>query len=173
MAECNFCGKEVTMPYTCGYCNDSFCSDHRLPENHNCEGIEELDEESKEKGEIYRGVDESLKTEPTKVEENPKRRFTTQPLNQRGGSEGHPYRQNSSGEPAVLDFLKHFFLKDTTSKLLLAIILVFIGQLVAQVFVGQNYLEYVAPSYSTFLQRPWTLVTSIFVHGNFGHLLIN
>ncbi len=173
MAECSFCGKEVTIPYTCGYCNDSFCSDHRLPENHNCEGLEELDKESKEKGEIYRGVNENLKTEPIKIEENQRRKFTTPPLNQKRGSEGHPYRRDTSGGSGVLDFLKHFFLKDTTSKLLLAIILAFIGQLVTQAFVGQSYLEYIAPSYSTFLQRPWTLVTSIFAHGSFGHMLIN
>jgi len=26
------------MPYRCAYCGDSVCTDHRLPENHNCSG---------------------------------------------------------------------------------------------------------------------------------------
>jgi len=173
MAKCDFCEKEVTMPYTCGYCNGSFCPEHRLPENHDCEGLDELDKESKEKGEIYRGVSEDLKTDPASVERNPRERFTTPPLNRREKNNTHPYRRDTSSGSGFLTFLKHFFLKDTTSKLLLAIILVFIGQLIVEAFMGQSYIEFLAPSYSTFLQRPWTLITSIFAHGSFGHMLIN
>lgn len=34
---CYFCGKEFEdMPFKCKYCGKRFCSDHRLPENHNC-----------------------------------------------------------------------------------------------------------------------------------------
>lgn len=38
-ARCSFCNKEVTMPYRCKYCGRIFCADHRLPENHECDGI--------------------------------------------------------------------------------------------------------------------------------------
>lgn len=30
----------ITMAYTCKYCEGSFCEEHRLPENHNCIGLE-------------------------------------------------------------------------------------------------------------------------------------
>ena len=36
---CQICGIEVTMPYTCPYCGGYFCSQHRLPENHTCPQI--------------------------------------------------------------------------------------------------------------------------------------
>lgn len=36
MAICEFCGVTITMPYTCSYCNQRLCGDHKLPENHKC-----------------------------------------------------------------------------------------------------------------------------------------
>ena len=37
--ECAICSTEVDMPFQCKYCKDPFCTDHRLPENHNCIGL--------------------------------------------------------------------------------------------------------------------------------------
>jgi Zn-dependent protease len=35
--ECHFCGqKKEGLPFRCNYCGESFCGDHRLPENHAC-----------------------------------------------------------------------------------------------------------------------------------------
>jgi Zn-dependent protease len=39
MTQCSKCKKEVYMPFICNYCQGSFCSDHRLPENHGCKNI--------------------------------------------------------------------------------------------------------------------------------------
>ncbi|MEM4312335.1 MAG: AN1-type zinc finger domain-containing protein [Nitrososphaerales archaeon] len=36
MNRCSFCGKEEFLPFTCPYCKENFCTEHRLPENHNC-----------------------------------------------------------------------------------------------------------------------------------------
>jgi len=36
--ECQFCGKEESLPFVCNYCGGTFCSDHRLPEAHRCTG---------------------------------------------------------------------------------------------------------------------------------------
>lgn len=74
MTKCDFCGREIEkirrshrffarsdymtnkiingggydIPFTCKYCGCTFCSDHRLPENHNCIGLpkERKDRES-------------------------------------------------------------------------------------------------------------------------------
>ena len=35
---CAICGKVENMPYTCRYCGLTFCSEHRLPEKHQCKG---------------------------------------------------------------------------------------------------------------------------------------
>ncbi len=34
--KCRKCGQETFLPFRCPYCGDQFCSEHRLPENHNC-----------------------------------------------------------------------------------------------------------------------------------------
>lgn len=36
------------MSFTCKYCGKKFCSEHRLPENHNCDSMDEKIEEQKE-----------------------------------------------------------------------------------------------------------------------------
>jgi len=41
MTACDFCGEKIKeiMPWTCSYCHRKFCSEHRLPEYHNCQGL--------------------------------------------------------------------------------------------------------------------------------------
>ncbi|MEM2093124.1 MAG: AN1-type zinc finger domain-containing protein [Candidatus Bathyarchaeia archaeon] len=34
--QCRKCGKDVVLPFKCPYCGEYFCSEHRLPENHDC-----------------------------------------------------------------------------------------------------------------------------------------
>lgn len=36
MKECDKCGETISMPYNCNRCGGYYCSDHRLPEKHNC-----------------------------------------------------------------------------------------------------------------------------------------
>jgi len=51
MPECYFCGEKITgyLPFRCSFCGRYFCSDHRLPENHNCQELEEYRKEYREK----------------------------------------------------------------------------------------------------------------------------
>lgn len=37
--KCGICNESVMMPYRCSYCDRTFCSKHRLPENHECDGL--------------------------------------------------------------------------------------------------------------------------------------
>lgn len=37
---CDKCQKEVFLPFRCPYCGGSFCSEHRLPEKHDCPQME-------------------------------------------------------------------------------------------------------------------------------------
>ncbi|RMF90076.1 MAG: hypothetical protein D6733_04790 [Methanobacteriota archaeon] len=39
MARCAYCSKEELLPFTCSYCGEAFCGDHRLPEKHGCRGF--------------------------------------------------------------------------------------------------------------------------------------
>ena len=36
---CAVCGRDELLPFTCAYCGEHFCAEHRLPEKHNCLGI--------------------------------------------------------------------------------------------------------------------------------------
>jgi Zn-dependent protease len=38
--KCRKCGQETFLPFRCPYCGDQFCSEHRLPENHDCPRME-------------------------------------------------------------------------------------------------------------------------------------
>jgi len=44
MANCDQCGREENMPYQCRYCGGTYCAEHRLPESHDCPGLEEWDD---------------------------------------------------------------------------------------------------------------------------------
>jgi Zn-dependent protease len=39
--KCKKCGQETFLPFTCPYCGDYFCVEHRLPENHECPRLEQ------------------------------------------------------------------------------------------------------------------------------------
>ena len=39
--ECGICGRKEEMPFKCRYCKGLFCSEHRLPPNHNCVFLEQ------------------------------------------------------------------------------------------------------------------------------------
>jgi|ETN01SMinimDraft_4_1059930.scaffolds.fasta_scaffold210856_2 predicted nucleic acid binding AN1-type Zn finger protein len=36
---CGMCGKQVTMPFKCKFCKGLYCDEHRLPEDHACDGM--------------------------------------------------------------------------------------------------------------------------------------
>lgn len=36
---CVVCGEILKIQFICKFCNEPFCSKHRLPENHNCDGL--------------------------------------------------------------------------------------------------------------------------------------
>ena len=39
MARCQYCGREVALPFRCRYCGGLFCVEHHLPEKHECPGL--------------------------------------------------------------------------------------------------------------------------------------
>jgi membrane associated rhomboid family serine protease len=57
MARCSLCGKDENMPYTCQRCGNTYCAEHRLPENHDCIGLEEWNDPD---GVFDSGFDDSV-----------------------------------------------------------------------------------------------------------------
>ncbi|MBS7631353.1 hypothetical protein KEJ47_07255 [Candidatus Bathyarchaeota archaeon] len=48
MVQCEACGKDVDMPFRCNYCGGYFCSEHRLPEFHQCSGFQRYQSPARE-----------------------------------------------------------------------------------------------------------------------------
>lgn len=44
MTICSYCGEQEVMPFTCKFCGERFCAEHRLPENHGCVGLQKFKE---------------------------------------------------------------------------------------------------------------------------------
>ncbi|QDX39714.1 rhomboid family intramembrane serine protease [Salarchaeum sp. JOR-1] len=63
MARCDRCGEEEGMPYQCRLCGGTFCSEHRLPENHDCPGLEGWNDPN---GVFDSGFDDSVSSSSSK-----------------------------------------------------------------------------------------------------------
>jgi hypothetical protein len=51
MGECAYCGSEPEgFPYTCNECGERHCGTHRLPERHDCEGLDRVSDRSGDDG---------------------------------------------------------------------------------------------------------------------------
>ncbi|MGI0087010.1 MAG: AN1-type zinc finger domain-containing protein [Nitrosotalea sp.] len=40
--DCAYCGEKQNLPFQCNYCNDKFCAEHRLPEDHRCVKLHQI-----------------------------------------------------------------------------------------------------------------------------------
>ena len=162
MAKCDICGNGTALPFTCTYCGGTFCDQHRLPENHSCKKIGEAKQ-----------PEPQGKTSP---EASPQReRYSpTMEIRYKIMMPETPRRRAS--------LFRDYLFRQANMAILFLIVAVFIIQSMAEVALGPGYyrpgdyntfLYYLTPSQATVLTRPWTLITSIFAHGGFLHLLVN
>ncbi|WP_435126737.1 rhomboid family intramembrane serine protease [Halobaculum sp. D14] len=161
MAECDECGAYENMPYQCRRCGRTFCAEHRLPENHDCPGLNEWNDPS---GVFDSGFDDSV--------------------NSGGGSGGvaakaksYLDRQTSTGGTMG------FFRGNMTFTFLALMWVTFAFQyLVFPFLLGIEVPTRADPSplwdaaFVLSSNHPlyvWTWVTSVFSHGGFTHILFN
>lgn len=177
MGECSKCGKKA-MTFTCRYCGDKFCSEHRLPENHDCEGLDEKVEEEKEEAEKQWFQEKESK------DEQEERTVTASKRPKRQGflrSMWNTLRSNLTLSIIVLTSLFYIVhqayppLKDflTLSPALTQSAVEATNQALQQYSqsTGQNFeLPFIDKSVIT---APWTLFTVMLVHGSFFHILAN
>ena len=143
MAECSECG-EKSMSFKCHYCGEQFCSKHRLPEKHNCEGLE-----SGKKDEWF---EDKFSEKKDKTEES---------------SETVPYRTHrKSLSKDIINSL-------TNSYTLLIIGFTVLSYMMQTVLSGYFDFFVLNPEISQILQRPWSLFSVMILHAGAFHLFAN
>ncbi|CQR50790.1 MULTISPECIES: rhomboid family intramembrane serine protease [Haloferax] len=146
MPICDVCGKDESLPYRCSRCGGTFCSEHRLPENHDCAGLSDWDDPA---GVFDSSFDDSVNNQ---------------------GGRGGGLLSSLTGAGGVLGYFR-----GNVSYLFLALMwLTFFSQLVLEQFLGFRSLSisafYLTTSHPEYV---WTWVTSIFAHGGFYHIVGN
>ncbi|MFC6724644.1 rhomboid family intramembrane serine protease, partial [Halobium palmae] len=144
MAECDECGRYENLPYQCRRCGRTFCAEHRLPENHDCPGLNEWNDPS---GVFGKGDEDE----------------------QGGGGRARSAydRATSTGGPMG------YFRGNMTFVFLGLMWVTFLTQVVLQV-VGLGGLgSALFVLRSTHVEYVWTWITSIFAHGGFTHIAFN
>ncbi|MFP4045679.1 MAG: rhomboid family intramembrane serine protease [Candidatus Aenigmatarchaeota archaeon] len=142
MVDCDYCGEEVDIPFNCKFCDGTFCSDHRLPENHECKGLEDYKKRSKR--------DFSVVYEPLQSQEKE--------------------NKASKKRPNLVSLIFNLFSRNYYLLIIAICFLVFMLQASIQDF---SEFLYIVPKFSSLMERPWTIFTSIFLHGSGFHLFVN
>jgi membrane associated rhomboid family serine protease len=149
MAKCDACGKYENLPYQCRRCGRTFCAEHRLPENHDCPGLQEWNDPG---GIFDSGFDDSVS-------------------NRGRTSGGFASRVTGTGGP-----LGYF--RGNMTYVFLGLMWVtfafqyFVFPLIGLV-PGSQPWDSIFVLRSNHLAYVWTWITSIFAHGGFGHIAFN
>ena len=158
MATCDVCGEYENLPYQCKRCGQTFCAEHRLPENHNCPGLAEWDDPG---GVFDSGFDESVEGDDGG--------------GARGG--GRTVRTGGAGGGGVVDRVKRridretstggfvsFFRNNATYAILAAIWITFLAQLIVFWGISRSLHDTLFVLQPDALGNVWTLVTSVLSH---------
>ena len=168
MAECSECGKQ-SMSFTCRYCGEKFCSEHRLPENHDCSGLESgkkeefASSEDEEQGQKWFEEKFSDKKESGKRQKQfQKPRFL---------NESKRILKSNIALLIIgitgLSFMLHEALPFLKNFLTLSPALTQAAVEATNNAAGQTVLT------KYLLETPWTILTVMLVHANLFHFLAN
>ena len=148
MATCDRCGRHENLPYNCRRCGGVFCGTHRLPENHDCPGLEDWNDPS---GVFDSGFDDSVRY----------------PEGQGRSASASRFRIDTGpGGPLS------YFRKNMTYVFLALMWTTFFLQLVTQ-SISAPLMRFIFVLEPGSVLHVWTWVTSIFAHGGFGHIVVN
>ncbi|MCL7417064.1 MAG: rhomboid family intramembrane serine protease, partial [Halalkalicoccus sp.] len=152
MAQCDRCGAHENLPYRCGRCGGVYCASHRLPENHDCPGLQEWQDPD---GIFDSGFDDSVDN-PGGGERTVRDRV---PIN------------TGTGGPLG------YFRNNMTYVFLLLMWVTFSLQFLLLPLLGfgptSTLSTYLFVLQSNDITHVWTWITSIFAHGSVGHIVMN
>ncbi|MFB6191423.1 MAG: rhomboid family intramembrane serine protease [Candidatus Nanohaloarchaea archaeon] len=140
MAECSECGKD-SMSFTCRYCGKKYCAEHRLPENHDCEKLdEEVEKKREQQGKWFQEKEVRNEVKPSEP------------------------RKSSLARDVVSTF------KNSAT---LSIITVTVFAFLLQMVPGFTEMMLLDPAIGELVQRPWSIITVMLVHGGLFHIFAN
>ncbi len=147
MATCDVCGTDADMPYECHRCGGTFCSEHRLPEHHDCPGLNQYS------GSAGGG------------------RFDSD----FGATGGPTARSDDAGGfgPDPRGGLRAYVHNNMTYVFLVAMWLTFGVQLLVSGLYGPAIHDALFVLEPTALGQVWTWVTAVFAHGGLEHIAVN
>lgn len=154
MAECSKCGKKE-MTFKCRYCGEKFCSEHRLPENHDCEDLDSAKSRSGSSDKWFEEKDTSTRTER---------------------------KPEPRQKPSVFDDMLRTLRGSATLTIIGITILSFVLQIfpgytdllsLSPALTQQAVNESANVLSGTLWSKPWSLFTVMIVHGGFFHIFAN
>jgi hypothetical protein len=140
---CSICGKKEMLPYKCKYCGWTYCSEHRLPENHNCPGLDKLKTQVRDSGRIM-----------YQPEQKTTKKYTI----------GLPGLGDRRRSPYAVPISRNYSLY-----LIMLCVVTYFLQLIFRPYF--DYYFMFIPELAAV--RPWTIFTYMFLHGSGGHLFFN
>ncbi|MBX0321682.1 rhomboid family intramembrane serine protease [Halomicroarcula sp. F13] len=151
MSECDVCGKQENMPYQCGHCGGTYCAEHRLPESHDCAGLDNWDDPQ---GVFDSGFDDSVDTGGSSSS---------------GGVASRLGLDTGPGGPMA------YFRGNMTYVFLAAMAITFIAEQVVLGIAGRDLFQTLFVLHPDNPEYVWTWVTSVFAHSprGFYHILGN
>jgi len=161
MAECEKCGKE-SMSFICSYCGKSFCSDHRLPENHDCQKMEEELEKKKEED------DKWFEEKKTKKDKKRPRKPPKKPS--LAGDILNVFKNNLTYSIIALTSL-FFIIQPLLPGITPPISGSEFNMIQNDPFQLNSLILY--PSIEYLTERPWTILSVMLMHGGVLHIFAN
>ncbi|WP_242492611.1 rhomboid family intramembrane serine protease [Methanolobus psychrotolerans] len=147
--KCWICGKEETMPFKCRFCGKTFCSGHRLPEQHACEGLEQLKQD---------GFYNKSSRQGNNVTDDIFKDAIKNTAKYAAKSAAKGIGRNIS-----------YSMKNSPS---MAIIYLCIFSFILQIVIP-GYEQFFRMVPANIVTQPWTLVTHMFIHADFMHIFFN
>jgi membrane associated rhomboid family serine protease len=148
--KCWICGREDHLPFKCRFCGKVFCSQHRLPEQHACEGLEDLKRHSAggpKSANRQSGTDDIMKDMLKSTAKYAAKSAV------RGIRSNISYSMRSSPSMAIIYLCLFSFL--------------------LQMVLGVKYFAVLMLVPGDLFTHPWTLITHMFLHNGFFHLFFN
>ncbi|MBC7084950.1 MAG: rhomboid family intramembrane serine protease [Methanomethylovorans sp.] len=149
---CWICGKKEFFLFTCRYCGKNFCAAHRLPEQHACEGLEF--------NQRYPGYYGRKNNKNTDYNSHVFKGILLTTLKQAlKGTIKNTWR-------IIMNSMK-------TSPSMTIIYICLISFFIGNILIGPSFFNFfkLTPAYMTTM--PWTIITHMFLHVDFGHLFFN